>query len=134
MVNLNKILMLAIFFSISGCTLIKQPAKEVTQNVDVIVYEIPAPPTVVKPVLDITTLTPTSTLGDKTKSMEVTIMQLISYSTDLQVIVDKYKALSNENTSIMDVTAPAASGVMVDIAAFNKFLEAEKQKAIDAVK
>ena len=118
-----------LIFSILACIMLsacmpKVAIKEKVVTKEIPIFVIPRPPEVSqKPVLATSKLT----AEDKNKvsrAMEISIQQLISYSSDLEKVYNKYKELSNTSTPItnFDPKTPA----LLDIDKLKEFLDKYK--------
>ena len=120
------ILLIAASLSLFACA--DQPVKTVYQTKEVPVYVVPAPPTVVRPTLVITTLTDAqkADLGELAKAYSISLKQAMQYSCSLENIVNAYAALAAKAPSLIapipeptstafSLTVPAVSQILTDL-------------------
>jgi hypothetical protein len=112
-----------------GCT--NQPPKIVYKTVDVPVQYTPAPPSVTRPVLDITTLTPAqkADIGQLGQAYVITAKQLMQYSCLLEKIYDQYQVLSTKNPAL----TPASSSSVAPVALSESDAVAQANAKINSI-
>lgn len=96
---MNKILLAVLITALSGCAKDKVLIKTVYVDKVVPVAVVPTPPTVVKPVSELSKLTPEERkdIGPLSKAMVVDIKQQEGYITLLEAIIDKYRELAEKS-------------------------------------
>lgn len=105
----------------------KVAIKEKVVTKEIPIFVIPRPPEVSqKPVLATSKLTAEDKkdINKVSRAMEISIQQLINYSSDLEKVYNKYKELSNTSTPItnFDPKTPA----LLDIDKLKEFLDKYK--------
>lgn len=98
----NKIFIaLSLALLLSGCETTK---KIVYKEVPYPVYVVPAPPEIERPVLQIHKLTDEQKAidGEILKAERASVVQLLSYIDELELIVGKYRELSVESSKNLD--------------------------------
>ena len=80
--------------------------KTVYQEKDVPVPYVPAPPAYSRPVLAVTQLTPTQAkdTGELAKAYAISLTQVLSYSCQLESIIEAYAILAKQNPVISQVS------------------------------
>lgn len=57
---------------------------------------IPSPPSIARPILETSKITPTTSEGEVVVDYRVTMQQLLDYSTSLEKIVETYRSIANK--------------------------------------
>lgn len=110
------------FFAITACTP-RVVVKDRVIEKDIPIYVIPSPPDIgPRPILDIDTLTveDRKNVNREAKAYVVSIEQLKKYAENLELIVNKYKELSNTSTPIDKLDTKTFP--LIDMDKFKEFI------------